>query len=65
MTSFLIECVHLTVINVLLILYQHYKDLCVVDKFGLTERVHLTVINVLLILYQHYKDQCVVDKFSH
>ena len=34
LTSFLTECVHLTVINVLLILYQHYKDQCVVDKFS-------------------------------
>ena len=34
MTSFLIERVHLTVVNVLLILYQHYKDQCVVDKFS-------------------------------
>ena len=66
LTSFLIERVHLTFINVLLILYRHYKDQCVVDKVSfLIERVHLTVVNVLLILYQHYKDQCVVDKFSH
>ena len=34
LTSFLTERVHLTVMNVLLILYQHYKDQFVDDKFS-------------------------------